>query len=93
MVWTKGDISGLLHDWKAGALTPKQAAGWAFALLRNVFAPNHLTFSVTDPVPSFWIYLQAPLKKLGIAPGSKRLSRARSSRLHALEPWPTSGAA
>jgi predicted ATP-grasp superfamily ATP-dependent carboligase len=93
MVWTKGDISGFLHELKAGALTPKQAAGWAFALVRNLFAPDHLTFSLTDPVPSFWIYLQAPLKKLGIAPGSKRLARARSSRLHALEPWPTTGAA
>jgi biotin carboxylase len=93
MVWTKGDLSGLLHDWKAGALSPKQAAGWAFALLRNLFAPNHLTFSVRDPVPSFWIYLQAPLKKLGIAPGSKQLARASTSRLHTLEPWPTTGAA
>jgi predicted ATP-grasp superfamily ATP-dependent carboligase len=24
MVWTKGDLSGLLHDWKAGALSPSR---------------------------------------------------------------------
>jgi len=95
VVWSKGDLSGLLHEWKAGVLTPRQKAAWTIALLRNLFAPDHLTFSLTDPVPSLWVYLQSPLKKLGLAPGSQRLRWVQSPPQSGspLEGWPATGAA
>ena len=59
---------------------------WLGAILRNLFARHHLTFSPTDPMPSLWIYLQAPLKKLGIAPGGKRLKAAQPPAAMAVQP-------
>jgi hypothetical protein len=39
-------------------------------------------------MPTFWMYVQAPLKRLGIAPGTRQLRRGQSAPLQALQPWP-----
>ena len=67
IVWTKGDLCGLKHQWRAGTVGPAAALRWAAALAGEAFR-RHLTFDLRDPGPSLWIYLHPLLRRLGLDP-------------------------
>ena len=66
VVWTRGDLGGLVAEWKRGALSPAAALRWSAAAAAGVFARHHLTFDPTDPGPSLRIYLEPLLRRAGL---------------------------
>jgi biotin carboxylase len=62
--WLSGDLYGLKQALLAKEITAMQAAAWGLAMLRTaVRARVHLTWSLSDPLPSIALLLR-PLPKL-----------------------------
>lgn len=66
LVWTRGDISGLLHEMKCGRLGAWPALRWAAAALRDAFRRHHMTLDAADPSPTVQAYLHPLLRRLGL---------------------------
>lgn len=56
VVWTSGDLAGVVAEWRRGALGVRGAAAWGLAALRDAFRPHHLTFAISDPGPTLSRY-------------------------------------
>ena len=65
-IHSKGDIGGLRKEWGRGVLTRAAALRWAVAAMVGVFRPNHLTFALSDPLPTVLLYLHRPMQRLGV---------------------------
>ncbi|MBI4472989.1 MAG: ATP-grasp domain-containing protein [Acidobacteria bacterium] len=57
--WLMGDILGLIHGLEDKTVSPRTAMQWLKQSMRSFFAANvHLTFSVTDPKPTGFLYFK-----------------------------------
>jgi len=62
--WTKGAISGALNAKRAGDVGWGGLIGLLAQSVREAMAPCHLTFALTDPLPTLGAYANIVLSKL-----------------------------
>lgn len=62
--WTKGAISGALKAKRTGEVGWGGFAGLMAQTAREAFAPCHLTFALTDPLPTLGVYANIVLAKV-----------------------------
>ena len=64
--WLFGDLTGLIRAWRRGEIGARQSLLWfASALVDEIRADCHTTFSWRDPKPTLKLYLSPVLRLLG----------------------------
>ena len=66
IVWTHGDIQGLLDEYRAGVITRKQAARWLMRIVLSFLrADVHASWSWRDPMPTVMVYARLVRRMTG----------------------------